>query len=413
MTEIYMLNLQLFAETQVTTQESLSAEMKTFYDMTLLDEAQANLIHDQFGQKKPIPKNGGKTIEFRRFASLKKALKPLTEGVTPEGKGLSVSTVTATVEQYGDFIQQSDVLEMTSIDNTIVEATKALGRQAGATLDTVTRNVLHSGTSAMFASKWSGATEIPVTEREDLDNTSILKVDTVRQVVAALKARNAPKINGDYVAIIHPYVEYDLMSDKEWKDPHTYCDPSNLYEGEIGKISGVRFVESSEAIVFGPENGLLVNHASGYTGAITSVAFNGKFEDEEEGVKADELIGKAVRINGVTAKITDNDETSITFASTNFGDIADGAKIEILPCEAGAVFSTIFLGADAYGVTEVTGGGLETFVKQKGSGGTSDPLNQRSTVGWKATKTAEILNNRYLIRVESVSPRYSAVAESN
>ena len=79
--------------------EALSAEMKTFYDMTLIDEATANLVHDQFGQKRPIPANGGKTIEFRKFAPLAKATTPLTEGVTPDGKSLSVSTITATVAQ--------------------------------------------------------------------------------------------------------------------------------------------------------------------------------------------------------------------------------------------------------------------------------------------------------------------------
>ena len=146
MTIFNKINLQLFA-TQVTVQPSLSAEMKTFYDMTLLDNAQANLVHDQFGQKKPIPKNGGKTIEFRKFAPLNKALTPLTEGVTPAGNSLSVSTITASVAQYGDYIKQSDVLELTALDNTILEATKLLGQQAGATLDTVTRNVLNGGTN--------------------------------------------------------------------------------------------------------------------------------------------------------------------------------------------------------------------------------------------------------------------------
>ena len=145
------LNLQMFAydpqskPANNTGASGLSAEMKTYYDMNLIDEASASLVHDQFGQKRPIPANGGKTIEFRKFAPLAKATSPLTEGVTPDGKSLSVSTITANVAQYGDFITQTDVLELTSLDNTIIEATKLLGRQAGLTLDTVTRNVLQSG----------------------------------------------------------------------------------------------------------------------------------------------------------------------------------------------------------------------------------------------------------------------------
>lgn len=316
MFNIMMINLQVFANVvQTTLLSGLSAENKTFYDMTLLDEAQAALVHDQFAQKRPIPMNGGKTIEFRKFASLPKATTPLTEGVTPDGKSLNVTAVTATVAQYGDYITQSDVLELTSIDNTIVEATKILGRQAGLTLDTVTRNVLQSGTNVTYCPKSDGS---EVTSRTGLDETCQLTVKVVQQVVAKLKGQNAPTINGKYVAIIHPYVAYSLMRDPEWIDAHKYAQPDNLFTGEIGEIAGVRFVETTEAKVY-----------------------------------------------------------------------------------QGGVFGTLIMGANAYGVTEITGGGLQTIIKQKGSAGTADPLDQRSSIGWKAIKTAELLIPNYLVRVES------------
>ena len=316
MLDIYKINLQLFAElnTNVTTDSGLSVENKTHYDMTLIDEASPNLIHDQFGQKRPIPKNGGKKIEFRKFASLPKALTPLTEGVTPDGKKLSATSIEAEVAQYGDYVTLSDVLDLTTIDPVVVEATKVVGRQAGLTLDTITRNILHSGTNVFYAPKGDGTA---VTSRTALDETCKLTVDLVRRVVAFLKKNNAPKINGDYIAIIHPYAAYDLMSDDDWKYPHQYQDTSNIYEGEIGKIAGVRFVETSEAKVY-----------------------------------------------------------------------------------SGGVLGTLFLAEGAYGITEITGGGLETIIKQLGSAGTADPLNQRSTVGWKAIKTAEILVDAYMVRVE-------------
>ena len=321
------INLQLFADVQTTLHEGLSAEMKTFYDMTLIDEAQANLVHDQFGQKRPIPANGGKTIEFRKFAPLAKALTPLTEGVTPDGKSLEVSTITAEVAQYGDFITQSDVLELTALDNTILEATKLLGRQAGLTLDTIVRNVLHSGTNVTYCPKADGTA---VTSRSALTNDCLLTVDVIKQVVAKLRAQNAPTIGGKYVAIIHPYVAYDLMSDKNWIEAHQYANPTNLYEGEIGEIAGVRFVQTTEAKIY-----------------------------------------------------------------------------------SGGVFGTLFLGEGAYGVTEITGGGLQTIVKQKGSAGTADPLDQRSSVGWKAIKTAELLIPNYIVRVESKSKVFSASVAEN
>lgn len=337
----YKLNLQLFAgalNTNITTDSGLSVENKTFYDMTLIDEAQANLVHDQFAQKRPIPKNGGKKIEFRKFASLPKALTALTEGVTPDGKKLSVTSIEATVSQYGDYIVQSDVLELTSIDNTIVEATKILGRQAGLTLDTITRNVLQSGTEVFYCPKKDGTV---VGSRSALTAECKLTVDVVNRVVAILKKHNAPKINGDYIAIIHPLVAYDLMSDPAWVDAHKYTTPENIYNGEIGKIGGVRFIESSEAKV--------------YYGT------------------------------------DDNNK-----------------------CPSGlAVFGCLFLADGAYGVTEITGGGLQTIIKQKGSAGTGDPLDQRSSIGWKAIKTAEILVEPYMVRVECVSALNNQITEPN
>ena len=335
-------SLQHFADNptvNVTTDSKLSAENKTFYDRALVEEAGPNLIHGQFGQKRPIPKNGGKRIQFRRYASLPKALKPLTEGVTPEGRKLSATAVEAEVNQYGDFICLSDVLDLTAIDNNVLEATKAVGRQAGLTLDTITRNVLQSGTNVFYCPKvGANGVQTPVTDRSGLDKTCTLTVDVVKKVAAMLKAANAPKIDGDYVCILHPYVAYDIMSDPRWEEMHKYTTPENMYQGEIGRIAGVRFVETSEAAVY---------------------------------------------------KGTENS------------------------CPTGlAVFGCLFIAQGAYGVTEVTGGGLQTIIKQLGSAGTADPLDQRSTVGWKALQTAEILMEPYMVRVECCSA-FSPTAEAN
>ncbi|MCI6850838.1 MAG: N4-gp56 family major capsid protein, partial [Clostridiales bacterium] len=213
--EKFHFDLQLFAEETVninaTTDAALSVENKTFYDRALIEEAGPNLIHGQFGQKRPIPKNGGKRIQFRKYAALPKALKPLTEGVTPEGRKLSATAVEAEVSQYGDFVCLSDVLDLTAIDNNVLEATKAVGRQAGVTLDTITRNVLQSGTNVYYCPKvGADGKTTAVTDRSQLDGTCTLTVDVVKKVAAMLKAANAPKIAGDSVCILHPYVAYDI-----------------------------------------------------------------------------------------------------------------------------------------------------------------------------------------------------------
>lgn len=338
-----MVDIQRFAgnlNTNTTGTGTLSAEMKTFYDKTLIDEAEPELVHDQFGQERNIPKNGGKTIEFRKFTALPKATTPLTEGVTPDGRSLSVTSQTATVSQYGDYVTLSDMLEMTAIDNTIVETLSLIGSQAGRTLDTVTREKLAAGTNVMYQPTPSSTGETAVTSRAGLTAKNVLTVKEVFRAAAALKAANAKPINGDFVAIIHPYVAYDLMMEagNQWIDIQKYKNPENIYNGEIGKIGGVRFVQTTEAKIW--------------------------------------------------KGTADN--------------CADGV----------AVFGTLFIAANAYGKTSVNGGGLETIVKQKGSGGTSDPLDQRSTIGWKAVKTAEILTEEYMIRVESGSS-WNAAAQAN
>ncbi|MCI5499753.1 MAG: N4-gp56 family major capsid protein [Clostridiales bacterium] len=331
--EIFLLpvDLNLFdGNTNVTTQtgdrQDLSGEMKTYYSDYLIDMAEPNLVHDQFGQKHPIPKNGGKTIEFRKYDPLPKALTPLTEGVTPDGQKLSMGVITATVQQYGGFIELSDVLLLTAIDNNLIQATKLLGSQAGRTLDTITREVLNGGTNVQYAEGQVSSRSALVGGSATEGANHYLTVDAVRKAVRFLKVMNAPKIDGYYVGIIHPDCAYDLMSDPKWVNVKTYSDPEGIYEGEIGRIEGVRFVETSEAKVFP-------------------------------------------------------------------GEGADGRD----------VYATLILGADAYGVTELAGGGLQHIVKQLGSAGTADPLNQRATAGWKATKVAERLVEPYMVRIETTS----------
>lgn len=393
--------LQMFANVVDTTlRNELSPEMKTFYDMNLIENAGPNLVHNQFGEPHPIPANGGKKIEFRKFETLPKATVPLTEGVTPDGKNLSVTTVTADVNQYGDYIRQTDLLELTAIDNTIVQATKKLGEQAGRTLDTVVRDILHTGTNVLYANKISGSTETEVMHRYDLDETAKMTVDTVERAATKLRANNVkPMGDGYYVAIIHPHVAYDIRRDPEFISAHKYAQPRELYTGEIGEIAGVRFVQTTEAKIY---NGNDLASNSRTLSVNGSSVTNTKTVPFDGGTVADSsLVGRYVLINGQRVKVVSNTTSQLTL-DTN---VTAADNTVIYPGEGGAagiaVYGSIFLGQNAYATTEITGGGLETIVKQKGYG--EDPLNQRSSVGWKATKTAAILLEEGVLRVETAS----------
>ena len=406
--------LQMFADpnTNVTTDAGMSVENKTFYDKELIRTAGPQLVHDQFAQKRPIPKNGGQSVEFRQFGDLPKALTPLTEGVTPNGKKLSATAKTATVSQYGDYVTISDKLDLTAIDPVALEAVDVIGKQMGLTLDTVTRNKLHQGLQVMYAPLRSSAgAETEVSSRSKLDKSAVLTVKLVQQARTELKAMNVPTFDdGCYVMIIHPYSAYDLKRDPEWRKPHEYADTRQLYNGEVGMVDGVRFVETSEAKIYCGEDLASNSRTLTVNGAVSSAGKTVNFDGGT--VAANALAGRYVLIGDKRVKVVSNTTSALTLDTA----ITAEDNAVIYPGEGGAgggaVFGNLIFGKNAYGVTEIEGGGAETIIKPKGSAGTADPLNQRSTVGWKAIKTAEILVDFYMMRVECGSA-YSARARAN
>ena len=405
--------LNLFdGNTNTTLDAGLSDEMKTYYSMRLINLAEPELIHDQFGQKHPIPKNSGKTIEFRKYDSLPKALVPLTEGVTPAGQKLSMGVIRATIKQYGGYIELSDILELTAIDNNLVQATRLLASQAGRTSDTITREVLAGGTNVVYAGGAKDRSELVGGDATEANN-KYLSVDDIRKAVRALKVMNAQKINGYFAGIIHPDTAYDLMSDKKWVDVKTYYDPDGIYEGEIGKIEGVRFVETTEAKIFHAPDLVIADGSNAAVRDLTVKSASGKVITVAEALSTNQaaaLTGREILVGSELMEVASAAAGAAGAATITVKDspaTTPAASAVIYPGEGGAkgrdVYSTLIVGADAYGVTELEGGGLQHIVKQLGSSGTADPLNQRATAGWKLTKVAERLVEQYMVRIESAS----------
>lgn len=390
----------------VTTDGGLSAEMKTYYSDYLIDLAEPELVHDQFAQKHPIPKNGGKTIEFRQYDPLPEMLTPLSEGITPAGQSMNVRSLSATIAQYGGYVTLSDLLILTAIDNNVVQATKLIGSQAGRTLDTITREVINAGTVVQYGGGKTSRAALAYTSGESNDN---LTVDDVKKAVRYLETQDAPRIDGSYVGIIHPHVKYDLMKDPLWQHPHEYVDTEHIYAGEIGRLYGVRFVEASRAKVW--EADVLAGGKPALT-VKTAVTASATVPVKEKitAAEAAALAGKKLYVGDASAEVTVSSATAGAAGEASLTLSASatiGANTVLYGQGAGvggaSVYSTLILAQDAYGVTEVTGGGLQHIAKQLGSGGTSDALDQRATVGWKATKVAEILIPQYIVRIETTA----------
>ena len=409
-----VVNLRLFdvGPLNASTDGDLSDEFKTYYSKYLLTKAKPKLVHDQLAQTVNIPGGSGKIVEFRRIAAFPKALTPITEGVTPNGETLSVSHIDATVLQFGSYTVLTDVLELTALDNLLLATTNNPAAQAGETLDTVTREVINAGEAVQYARGDLAARHLLTGgEVSDADN-DYMSVQVIKRAVRTLKVNNTPKDGEFFASIIHMDAVNDLMNDESWLDAMKYGNPDNMFKGEVGRIAGVRFIETSEAKVFHAEDLVTITNLARNLTVKTAITTGTVTVALEEAISTAEataltnryliIEGELVQVHAATAGVAGSATLTL---EANIANVAEHAVI--YPGEAGAagrdVYSTLICGKDAYGVTSIDGGALRHIFMPKGSGGTSDPLRQRSTVGWIASKTAIILQELYMVRVETAT----------
>ena len=431
-------NLQLFAEagtlvnatanyvnaytgdvTAFDSKNTLAPQIKDFYDTELLENARTDTYYAQLAKRVNLPAGHGGSVEFRKWNTFERAGQ-LQEGVIPTGQKFGQTKLTAAVNQFGTYTAVSDRLEYKAYDDIIGGATEEMGASLAETQEALIRDALFAGTNVLYANKITnadGSVGAPPTSMGGLvDNASYncrMTAELVNKAATKLKKDKVPKINGRYYAVIHPSVAEDLRNSEGWLEAHKYAQPGEIFNGEIGELHGIRFIEDTFAPVFHGEDlasdsrTLTVNYASGYSGAITSLAFDGGT------VAEDELIGRVICINGKTAVITDNTASILTFASTDFGSIADNPVI--YPGEGGgegiAVYATYFFGKDGFAIIDPAQGGAEMIVHDKSEIG--GPLNQFSTIGYKfESNGATILYQERVLRVMSTSS-YSSTDEGN
>jgi N4-gp56 family major capsid protein len=323
-----------------TTLSQVAPGVQAFYDRNLLRRAQPNDVHGRFGQKRPIAQRNGNQIKFRRYSQLAAAVAALTEGVTPTGSTLAVTDIVSTLAQYGDFITLTDMVSMTNQDPVVTEATDVLGDQAGTTIDQIRRDVLVAGTNVAYASG--------VANRLALVNK--ITGPDLDKAIRFLKGQNA----------------------KFMKEGLSASD--NVGTGAIRKA----FV-----VLVHPDIEYDLEQIAGFR-AVSDYG-------SQEGVMEDEIGAyKNLRfVSSTNCKVWADATTALTggFKGTTKND----------------VYATLIIAADAYGISPLSGQAMNTYVKPLGSAGTADPLEQRSTVGWKATTTTTILNQSWLVRIESLA----------
>ena len=438
---VFAINLQLFADagtvvnatgnyvnaydgtTAFSGANTLSGELKTFYDTELLENARVELVYAQFAKKQPLPRGRGKTVEWRKWNTFARAGK-LTEGVIPTGQKFGMSVKTASIDQYGTFAAVSDQLELHAYDDVILGATEEMGASLAETQEVLIRDALLTNTNVLYcdnvtedgtfvstptscATMAAGGTT-GSSDSATPNGWAKLTPDMVAKAVTKMKKDRVPMIHGKYAMVIHPSVAYDLRKSKDWVEAHKYAATTELFSGEIGELHGVRFVETTEAKIY--RGGDLAKDARVLTvsGAVrggTEVPFTGGT------VEVDALAGRYVLIGGQRVRVASNTAAKLVLEEA----VTAADKAVIYPGEGGrdgcAVYGCLFLGKGAYGVVDLSEG-TEVIVKPRGSSGTADPLDQRSSVGWKGIHAAAILYDEYMVRVECGSS-YSGEDKAN
>lgn len=282
------LNLQLFAEagtlvnasttyvnaytgekTSFDTKNTMSGEMKTFYDTELLENARIEAYYGQFAKKQNLPRNHGTTMEWRKWNTFANASK-LQEGVIPTGQKFGMSSKVATIDQFGTFAAISDILEFHAYDDTLLGATEEMGASASKTQETLIRDSLLTNTNVLYCDNITLATNAvastPTSCATMEASATVMSMFTplmVAKAVRIMKMNRVPTINGKYYCVVSPSVAYDLRNCKDWIEAHKYAATSEIFNGEIGELHGVRFIENVFAPVLGGET--YKNKANGAT----------------------------------------------------------------------------------------------------------------------------------------------------
>ena len=382
-----------------TTSNGMSPVMEAVLNRYILEANKTKRKYTKFGQRVDIPKGKAKTVAFDKLSPLPKAMTPLTEGVTPKGAAVNITRVKGEPEQFGNYVSYTDQLDFFANDPSpeVLKYTDLLTENQLETFEHLDAMELASGLNVFYAGS--------ATSRGEL--TDVLTVKDVRKAVTSLKRNKVQPADGtDYIAFIHPDVVYNIWNDEEWRQPHTYSDTKQLYDGEIGRLFGVRFIEDPDAYVFRGEpfadkfDELTISKIDG-----AKIYVAETLTDEDVAAIADKPVWIDNRKYIVSyATAGENGEACLTMSTDVSGSMVV-PDMKIYPGEGGAngmpVYSTVIIGKNAFG----TAGDKTTEIinKSLGSAGTSDPLNQRGTVGWKSYRFFKILEQTKMLRIESLA----------
>lgn len=331
----------------LTTTGVIPSALSEYYDRTLLERALPELVHELFGQIRPLETANGLIIKFRRYTALSTTVTPLTEGVAPASDNMSKTDITATIKTYGAYVEWSDDVELTSPDAILTELDELEGEQSGQSIDLLRRDTLIAGTSVSYATgSVRGTVNTILTTTLLAKAHRLLRANNaswIRSYLSGSTKVGTVPIRNSFVALTHPHVGYDVRNMNGFRSIEEYGQIQPIHEAEYGALpsAGIRFLESTQAKVYADAG------------------------------------AAAAGVGGVAVQSTT-------------GTSAD-------------VYLSLIFAMNAFGVVPLRGNAIKTFLKPRGSSGIADPLDQVGTLGWKAKTTQVILNDNFMTRIESAA----------
>ena len=229
-------------DTNMTSSSAMSAGMQTYYNRELLRTFEPNLVHLQFGDEHRMPPHSGLVMNMRKLIPLETNTKALSEGDPGESVMLAETEVTVQLQQYGEYARCTDKLDLTHLDMDIMRRTKLFGDAGARSIDAVVREELAKCANVIYAGGKASRAELTAADK--------LTSRELRKAVKTLKKNHAQTFGGYYVGIIGPDTMYDLQEDEAFVKVSQYQDKENIYTGEVGRLFGVRLVETTEAKIF-------------------------------------------------------------------------------------------------------------------------------------------------------------------
>ena len=344
----------------LTTYGDISPAVAAYSVVRMLKRAMPYLHIEKFGQTYTLPTNSTQTAKFRRYFLqgatgaagpdnginggspfyIPLAITPLVEGVTPQGTILSNQDYTVQLQQYGDFVTITDVIEDTHTDPVLSQATEILGEQAAVTLETLRFNILVAGTNVWYANNVVGRGSIVTAialadQRRVTTGLNRQNAKKITSVVASNPDFNTTSVEAAYMAIVHPDLDSDIRNMTGFVPVAKYGPHTSPFEGEIGSVEQCRYLSTTVFVPF-PDAGGSYNSGQ--------------------------------------------------FRSTS------GADCDVYP--------VLYFGRDAYGLVPLKGKSSMTPMVVNPKPAPGDPLAQRGTVGWKLWTGTVILQDAFMARFE-------------